>query len=150
MVLADDSLATLYSGALGRVEYLSCSGRRRERGAKASASHLHIVLPLSGSFVWHPGKEEIFADSTTAVFVGGGEDFAISHPAGGDRSLVIWPNAATSEELTRRKRKDWHQHPAFAARMRRSTNEIQVLERALIAACARGEDTLAIEDMLAR
>ena len=54
-----------------------------------------MVLPLSGSFLWHPGKDEIFADTATAVFAGAGEDFEISHPVGGDQSLVIWPAAAT-------------------------------------------------------
>jgi len=146
----DDTLATLYAGALGRVEYLSCTGKRRGRGGPANSQHFHIVLPLSGSFVFHPGKHEFFADPATAVFAGAGEDFEISHPVSGDRSLVIWPNAATMEAITRAEPKHWSRNAAFAARTRRTTAEIQRAEHALIAACARPENELEIEEILAR
>jgi AraC family transcriptional regulator len=144
-----DTLTTLYAGALGRVEHLTCSGQRRERGLNTSSKHFHMVLPLSGSFVWHPGREEIFADSANVVFARGGEDFAISHPAGGDRSLVIWPNLATLEEVTGVHRQRWSEDTAFAVRTRRSTHQIQVAERSLLAACRR-RDGLTIEERLVR
>jgi AraC-like DNA-binding protein len=146
----DDTLTTVYAGVLGRVEYLDCSGKRRGRGGRASSTHFHIVLPLSGSFVWYPGKHEIFADSATAVFAGGGEDFEISHPVSGDRSLVIWPTGPTLEAMTRTGRKNWKRHPAFASRTRRTTHEIQKTERALIAACSRPENLLKVEEILAQ
>ncbi len=145
----ENTVTTLYAGALGRVDYISCSGQRRERGKKESSKHFHIVLPLSGSFVWHPANEDVFADATKALFVSGGEDFAISHPVGGDRSLVIWPSAMVMDEFTRRAPQAWSRHPAFATRVRDTSCDIQLLERVLIAACSASDNDLAVEESLA-
>jgi hypothetical protein len=94
-----DAIETLYAGVLGSVELLRCSGGRAVKGNDACATPFHIVIPFWGSFVWHVGAGEIFADATRVLFAGGGEHYAISHPAGGECSLVITPSGVVLEEL---------------------------------------------------
>ncbi len=91
---------TLHDSALGRLEDLSCSGVRRERGPDGYARDFHIVLPHRGSFVLHTGRAALQSDCNTAVFLGGDSEYAVSHPAGGDESLVFTPTNDILAELS--------------------------------------------------
>jgi AraC family transcriptional regulator len=144
-----DLIETLYVGDLGSIELLRCSGLRAAKGKSELVIRFHMVIPLQGSFVWHVGTEEIFADPTRVLFAGGGERYAISHPAGGDRSLVITPSSSVLEELMGDAAIDQH-HPLLKARWRAHAYQTQLLERILCRYCDTGADPLAIEETLTR
>jgi AraC family transcriptional regulator len=144
-----DAIETLYLGDLGSVEVLRCSGRRAVKGKYACATHFHIVIPFRGSFVWHVGAEEIFADATRVLFAGGGERYAISHPAGGECSLVITPSQFVLEELMGSVAIDLH-HPLLKARWRKNAYEAQLIERLLCAHSVHDAGPLAAEETLVR
>ena len=104
-----------------------------------------MVMPLEGSFVWHVGGDELFIDVTKVVFAGGGEPYAISHPAGGDRSLVVYPSDLLLDDLLGAAVVDF-----LKGRWRPHAYEIQLFERILCARCDHGVGTLAIEEALIR
>jgi len=94
-----NTIETLYEGPLGAIEFLQCDGVRCGKGPLGYANAFHVVIPLRGSFVWHLPSDEIFADSGRVLFAGGGEAYSLSHPVGGDGSIVITPSKAVLEEL---------------------------------------------------
>jgi AraC family transcriptional regulator len=144
-----DTIESLYLGDLGSVELLRCSGQRAVKGKYAFATQFHMVIPFSGSFVWHVGADEIFADATRVLFAGGGERYAISHPAGGECSLVITPSEVVLDEMMGSAAVDLH-HPLLKARWRTNAYEAQVIERLLRACSVHDAGPLSTEETLVR
>jgi len=98
----DNAIATLHRGVYGKVEFLRCSGAGAAPARSEVATHLHFSLPLSGSFVWHAEREDVFADPTALLCTHAGEPYRISHPHGGDLTLVIIPSRHVLAELSER------------------------------------------------
>jgi AraC family transcriptional regulator len=98
----DNAIATLYRSAFGRVEILRCNGRHALARRREFASRLHFTLPLAGSFVWHADQDSVFADPTTLLCTHEGESFRMSHPNGGDHSLVLSPSEEVLSHLSER------------------------------------------------
>jgi len=141
-----DTIETLYRGDFGAVELTWCDGRRAAAERPSFAPLLRMVLPLQGAFLWHVGAEEVFADATKILFAGLGDTRAISHPAGGDRSLVVTPNPQVVEELTGRgadRPGQW-----LKTRWRRHSYRTQLAARILYAQCRHDAGPLAIEEAL--
>ncbi len=66
---------------------------------EASAAH-EIVLPRSGVFLKHVGRDEVVADANHALFFNRLEPYRIRHPvAGGDRCTVLRLEPRTLLEL---------------------------------------------------
>ena len=98
-----DRLTSLHASAVGKIDDLTCAGRRPDRGGDWHASRFHVVLPIAGAFVWHVGGEAVFADANQALFVEAGGTSSFSHPRGGERSMVLTPGTETLNELFREK-----------------------------------------------
>jgi AraC family transcriptional regulator len=100
--MPDNAIATLHRGSFGTIEFLRCNGAHAFPAHSAIATRLHFSLPLLGSFVWHVGREAVFADPTALLRTDAGESFRITHPHGGDESLVITPSPQVLAELSER------------------------------------------------
>lgn len=92
----ENAIATLHRGPFGKVEFLRCNGVHAFPVRSEVATHLHFSLAVVGSFVWHAERESVFADPTALLCTHEGEPYRISHPHGGDQTLVFTP----SKELT--------------------------------------------------
>jgi AraC-like DNA-binding protein len=82
------------------VEFLRCNGRGVTTDRREFATRLHFTLPIAGSFVWHADRDDVFADPTTLLCTHQGESFRMSHPHGGDQSLVLTPSDHVLTELS--------------------------------------------------
>lgn len=100
--LPDNTVATLHRSELGKVELVRCNGEHRSARRREFATHLHFTLPLSGCFVWHADREDVFADPTTLLCTHAGDSFRMSHPHGGDQSIVLSPSPQLIDYLTER------------------------------------------------
>jgi AraC family transcriptional regulator len=96
----DNAIATIYRSAFGKVEFLRCNGLHAVARQREFSARLHFTLPLVGSFVWHADHETVFADPTTLLCTQEGESFRMSHPNGGDHSLVLSPTAELLSHLS--------------------------------------------------
>jgi AraC-like DNA-binding protein len=142
-----DLIETLYAGDAGRIEVVRCAGSRADKGRPGLADRFHLVIPLHGSFVWHVGGDEIFADSGRVLFAGGGEAYAVSHPLGGDDSLVITPSRPLLDELLGASEPKTD-HPILKQRWRPNAYAAQLAVRTLRAACEQDAAPLEIEERL--
>jgi AraC family transcriptional regulator len=95
-----NAIATLYRSTFGKVEFLRCNGLHASARRREFATHLHFTLPLAGSFVWHADHDSVFADPTTLLCTQQGESFRMSHPNGGDASLVLTPTEQVLSHLS--------------------------------------------------
>jgi len=100
--IPDNSIATLHHGAFGRIDYVRCNGRVTAPAHGDVAIRLHFSLPLAGSFVWHAEREDVFADPTALLCTQAGEPYRISHPHGGDETLVLTPSMEALAHLSER------------------------------------------------
>jgi AraC family transcriptional regulator len=100
--IPDNAIAILHHGAFGRVDYLRCNGLAPTPSRSDIATRLHFSLPLVGSFVWHAENEDVFADPTALLCTQPGESYRISHPHGGDESLVLTPSLQALAHLSER------------------------------------------------
>jgi AraC-like DNA-binding protein len=100
--LPDDSIATIHRGLFGKVQLVRCSGAHTSAGRDEIAPRLHFSLPLVGSFVCHAAQTEVLADPSTLLCTQAGESYRISHPHGGDRSLVLIPSTHLLDHLSER------------------------------------------------
>ena len=100
--LPDNAVVLLHRSELGKVELVRCSGEHGSAGRREFATHLHFTLPLSGCFVWHADREDVFADPTTLLCTHAGDSFRMSHPHGGDQSIVLSPSPQLIDHLTER------------------------------------------------
>src|SRR5215510_13970262 len=89
------SRSTVYRGELGLVERLCCAGHS---GPEEFSPEFQFVLLLGGSFLWHAGRREIYADPNQVLYITGGESYRISHPVAGDDCLLITPAPGVLEE----------------------------------------------------
>ena len=113
----ENGVATLHRGAFGSVELLRCNGLHRMSRPQALARRLHFTLPLVGSFVWHTDHEDVFADPTTLLCTEQGESFRMSHPHGGDESIVFTPGPSAQRK---RRVRTCSRSRTFSARARTS------------------------------
>jgi AraC family transcriptional regulator len=95
-------IATLHRGAYGKVEFLRCNGIGAAPARSEIATRLHFSLPIVGSFVWHAEHEDVFADPTVVLCTHVGEPYRISHPRGGDQTLVFIPSRHVASQLSER------------------------------------------------
>jgi AraC family transcriptional regulator len=100
--LPDNAIATLHRGLFGKVQIVRCSGSHVPPASVQVAPRLHFSLPLSGSFVCHAQHADVLADPATLLCTQAGESFRISHPHGGDDSLVFFPSTHLLDHLSER------------------------------------------------
>jgi AraC family transcriptional regulator len=100
--IPDNAIATLHHGAFGRIDYVRCNGLVTAPAHRDVAIRLHFSLPLAGSFVWHTEREDVFADPTALLCTQAGEPYRISHPHGGDETLVLTPSMEALAHLSER------------------------------------------------
>jgi AraC-like DNA-binding protein len=98
----DNTIALLYRSEFGKVEFLRCNGVHPISRRRELARRLHFTLPIVGSFVWHADQDDVFADPTTLLCTHAGESFRMSHPHGGDHSLVFTPSEQVRSQLSER------------------------------------------------
>jgi AraC family transcriptional regulator len=94
-----DVILPTYKSKIAQLELVRCSGRRQQPVSRGYSRAFHIVMPLSGCYVWRPGKSEYFVDTNHAVLASGDTEYTVSHPKGGDVSLSIHPARSVVEEL---------------------------------------------------
>jgi AraC family transcriptional regulator len=141
----DNAIATLHRGQFGKVEIVRCSGAHSSASQTDVAARLHFSLPLAGAFVCHLDEDALFIDPTSLLCTRAGESYRISHPHGGDCTLVFTPSRELFAQLSRRvSPADFNRHgPTLIASPR-----IQMLARMLYVnhLCAR--DVFAADECL--
>jgi AraC family transcriptional regulator len=92
---------SLHDSSLLRVQCVCCTPDHRGCGEVEHAPATMLVLPLRGVFVkHHEHGAQVIGDAGQALFFNRGEEYRISHPAGGnDDCLVIEPTAAVLREM---------------------------------------------------
>jgi len=96
----NNAIAQLHRGAFGAVEFLRCDGANALPARSEIAAYQHFSLPLSGSFVWHAENEAVFADPTALLCTQKDEPYLITHPHGGDQTLVFFPRPHVLAEMS--------------------------------------------------
>lgn len=137
------SRSTVYRGELGLVERLCCAGHD---GEVEASSEFQFGLVLSGSFLWHAGRQEIYADPNQVLYITGGESYRISHPVAGDDCLLIQPGPELLEELIGHPPSRLHRGDHFRRRARTIDAREQLAAAQLWFGCAH---PLALEETLA-
>jgi AraC-like DNA-binding protein len=86
--------------ALGVFDVL-CFSPAGAPGSEERADVTQVVLPMSGVFAVHRGREEFIADVASTVILAAGHEYRVGHPAeGGDRSIVlIFPPEVVEDAL---------------------------------------------------
>jgi AraC family transcriptional regulator len=141
----DNAIATLHRGPFGKVEIVRCSGAHSSALHTDVASRLHFSLPLAGAFVCHLDGDALFIDPTSVLCTRAGESYRISHPHGGDCTLVFTPGRGSFAHLSQRvSAPDFDRRsPSLIASPR-----IQMLARTLYVNHLRSRDTLAADECL--
>ena len=127
----------LHSSALARVADVACGAPRSPRGGPEWSAEAELILPRRGVFALHRRDGVTVADATTAVLLGAGEEYRVSHPGGhGDACTALAFARDTLEEAlgTPRRR---------SAPLRPATQRRAAL---LTAALRRGLDPLAADE----
>jgi AraC family transcriptional regulator len=137
----------LFDNEVARVEELETLVQTHGRGVAGYTKRRHIVLPYRGSFQWHVGSADIFAEPTQALFVNSGEEYRISHPLGGDASLVLWPDETVWDELTGPIRANGELDDPFRQRSRLLSHRAQLLANGLRQAAWHGTNGLGSDEM---
>lgn len=105
--------------------------------APSHQSAYQIVLPRSGAYLTKVNGRESFMDSTGAVFLHPGDEFAVAHPLGcGDTFTALDLSAELAD-----------QRPAHGPYLP-IDDQLDLRHRALVAACRRGLDGLAVADQV--
>jgi AraC-like DNA-binding protein len=100
--LPDNAIATIHRGLFGKVQLVRCSGAHSSPAGSEIAARLHFSLPLLGSFVCHAQYADVLTDPSTLLCTQAGESYRISHPHGGDHSLVFIPSSHVLDHLSER------------------------------------------------
>jgi AraC family transcriptional regulator len=97
--MKQDMVLPVYKSAIAQMELVKCSGQRQKPATPGHTRSFHIMMPLSGCFVWQHSKAESFADTNQILLVGADREYMVAHPKGGDVSLSIQPDLAMVDEL---------------------------------------------------
>jgi AraC family transcriptional regulator len=91
----------LFDSPIVRVGDVVCRAPRSGPAGEEFSDAAQIVLPRRGVFVVHRHGEEVVADTNTALVLGLGEEYGVSHPiAGGDDCIALaFPPALMDEAL---------------------------------------------------
>ena len=82
--------APLLESPLVRVLDVRCRAARGGRGAEEHNGAADVLLPRRGVFAVHAGRETLVADPGSALVLGAGATYRVSHPAeGGDRCTAL-------------------------------------------------------------
>jgi len=86
--------------ALGVFDVL-CFSPAGAPGSEERADFTQVVLPMSGVFAVHRGREGFIADAASTVILAAGYEYRVGHPVeGGDRSIVlIFPPEVVEDAL---------------------------------------------------
>ena len=80
----------LFAGPVARIGNVVCCAPRSAPAAPEWVPDTRIVLPRRGVFALHRHGQGVVADGTSAVVLGAGEEYRVSHPAdGGDECTVL-------------------------------------------------------------
>jgi AraC-like DNA-binding protein len=127
----------LHASALARVADVACRAARSPRGGPEWSAEPELIVPRRGVFALHRRGGVTVADATTAVLLGAGEEYRVSHPGGhGDACTVLAFASDTLEEAVGVPRKP-------AAPLRPATQRRAAL---FTAALRRGPDPLAADE----
>ncbi len=127
----------LHTGALARVTDVACAAPRSPRGEPEWTAEPKLVVPRRGVFAVHRRDGVTVADAATAVLLGAGEEYRVSHPGGhGDACTVLAFAPDALEEAVGARR-------AAAAPLRPATQRRTAL---FTAALRRGADPLAADE----
>lgn len=140
-----DSIATIYRGRFGCLQLLRCTGENNVAAFSGTTHGYHLIVPLAGAFVWHrSGKEPVFANSNTLLHVEANEEYHVTHPAGAELSVVIWP----SREMVDRLRLSNSNRIDLLPVSMPCSSEIHLMVRNLVAIACRPADRLKFEEQL--
>jgi AraC family transcriptional regulator len=88
--LSDLHSQLLFASPVVRIGNVVCCAPRSAPDAPEWVPDTRIVLPRRGVFALHRHREGVVADGTSAVVLGAGEEYRVSHPAdGGDECTVL-------------------------------------------------------------
>jgi AraC-like DNA-binding protein len=139
----------LHRGALFHIHCVCCRPHDTACGAVEHTSVNQLALPLRGVFVkHHEAGAKVVAAAGQALFFNAGEEYRVSHPAGGDDDcLVLEPSPAALQELLERFDPEAVQAGRQSFRATHATlPPAAALERALLWQSLRaGTDVLEIE-----
>jgi AraC family transcriptional regulator len=80
----------LFDSPIVRIGDVVCRAPRSGPGEEELSDVAQIVLPRRGIFVVHRDGEQVVADTNTALVLGVGEGYSVSHPAaGGDECTAL-------------------------------------------------------------
>jgi AraC-like DNA-binding protein len=144
----DDGVTVLHEGEPALVEAVRCMGAPREPGPSGFMPRFHFTAPLRGSYVWRSGGQEFFADPACILYAPANEAYTVSHPMGGDCSLVITPRAAALEEILGLDRDRLAEHPRLRRGSRAAEPDLQLLLRRILAIASQDPPPLQLEEML--
>jgi AraC family transcriptional regulator len=135
---------------LAAVDDLRALGSDRTERPQGFSPDFQVCFPYRGLFVWHVGHDDVVGDANQVLFVSGGEDFRVSHPARGDYGeLIVTPSLELLSELTHVREGRLSSHPLFLGRHRSAKATLQNL-RARFLRCVRQDsrDALAAEGLI--
>ena len=131
------AIRELHVSALVRVADVACCAPRSPRGALEWSAEPELIVPRRGVFAMHRRDAVTVADATTAVLLGAGDEYRVSHPGGhGDASTVLRFTRDTLDEAVGAPR-------SMAAPLRPATQRRAAL---FTAALRRGLDPLAADE----
>jgi AraC-like DNA-binding protein len=97
--MAERHSVALFESPLVRVFDVCCRAPRSGRGAEEFGGAAQVVLPRRGVFVVDRGQEQVVIDVNTALILGAGVEYRVSHPcAGGDDCTVLVAEPALLED----------------------------------------------------
>lgn len=133
----------LLGGPLVQISDVVCRAPRSGCGEEEHVESVRLMLPRRGVFALHRGRELVAAAPATAVLLGAGDIYRVSHPAdGGDACTVLVYGGDTTEEAFAGA---WPSHGALSP-------ATQLRAAKMMAALARDDplswppDTLAAEE----
>lgn len=123
-----NDLVTLHTGALGSLLLVRCAQSGKHAGPTGFIELPHFVLPLAGSYVWHTGQDDIFADANRVLCFAGREEYSVSHPVSGDVSICLMPSSMAISRILGTDQRN----ALSASRSWPTTFELQLLARQLV------------------
>jgi AraC-like DNA-binding protein len=130
-------VSELYTSSLARIVDVACAAPRSPRGDPEWSAEAELIVPRRGVFALHRRDGVTVADAASAVLLGAGEEYRVSHPGGhGDACTVLTFAPEALEEAVGPRRR-------FAAPLRPATQRRAAL---LTAALRHRPDSLAADE----